>query len=339
MIENQRPLPESLERDNRRRFLGKLCLSAGFPALSGPIRAALADAPPAQSSNKPDAAMIPIVDTHVHLWDLKTFRLPWLAEEPALNRSYDWGDYRQAVEGQPLDKAVYLEVDVEPSQQTQEARAIVELCRSGKTAIKGAVISGRPASEGFAAYLRQFHADPEIKGLRQVLHGPGTPAGYCLDPKFVAGIRRLGDLGLSYDICIRPGELTDAARLVKECPGTSFILDHCGNPEVFGGDLSAWKRDIAKVAAEENVVGKVSGIIASAKGRKWTADDLAPIVNHVLEVFGPDRVMFGGDWPVCTLGAPLGVWIKTLQQIVAERSEADRRKLFHDNAVRVYRLS
>jgi L-fuconolactonase len=321
----------------RRRFLGG---SAAWAAVAGSIGNVLGDdRPAADSQTTKGTSMIPIVDTHVHLWDLKTFRLPWLAEEPALNRSYAWADYRQATVGYPLDKAVYMEVDVEPAQQTREARAIVELCRSGKTALKGAVISGRPSSDGFATYLDHFRADPEIKGLRQVLHGPGTPTGYCLDSKFVAGIRLLGDRGLSYDICIRPGELTDAARLAQECPGTSFILDHCGNATVFGGDRSAWKRDIAKVAEQKNVVGKVSGIIASTKGHKWTADDLAPIVNHVLEVFGPDRVVFGGDWPVCTLGAPLGDWVKTLQQIVADRSEADRRKLFHDNAVRVYRLT
>jgi L-fuconolactonase len=285
-----------------------------------------------------DSAMVPIVDTHVHLWDLKTFRLPWLGEAPELNRSYDWTDYREAIGDRPLDKAVYMEVDVEPSQQIQEARAIVELCRSGKTALKGAVISGRPASENFADYLDHFKFDPEIKGVRQVLHGPGTPARYCLDPHFLRGIRLLGERGLSFDICIRPEELTDAAKLAKECPDTSFILDHCGNAKVFGGKLDAWKADIAKVAEHSNVVGKVSGIIASTKGHRWKADDLAPIVNHVLKVFGPDRVVFGGDWPVCTLGAPLGTWVDTLRQIVADRSEADRRKLFHDNAVRVYRL-
>lgn len=323
----------------RRRFLGGLGASAALAASAGSVGNVLGDGrPAADSQTTKGAAMIPIVDTHVHLWDLKTFRLPWLAEEPALNRSYDWADYRQAIGGCPLDKAVYMEVDVEPAQQTLEARAVVELCRSGKTALKGVVISGRPSSDGFAAYLDHFRADPEIKGLRQVLHGAGTPAGYCLDPKFVAGVRLLGDRGWSFDVCIRPEELPDAARLARECPGTSFILDHCGNATVFGGDLSAWKRDIAKVAERKNVVGKVSGIIASTKGREWTADDLAPIVNHVLEVFGPDRVVFGGDWPVCTLGAPLGDWVKILQQIVADRSEVDRRKLFHDNAVRVYRL-
>ena len=178
-----------------------------------------------------------------------------------------------------------------------------------------------------------------IKGVRQVLHGSGTPPGYCLDDRFKKGVRLLGDLGLSFDLCMRPGELGDGARLIDACPGTNFILDHCGNAAVFAADLTPWKRDIAAVARRTNVSCKVSGIVASTKGRTWRPEDLAPIINHVLAEFGPDRVVFGGDWPVCTLGAPLAAWVKALREVVQDRSLADQRKLFHDNALRIYRLS
>jgi L-fuconolactonase len=235
-------------------------------------------------------------------------------------------------------KAIYMEVDVDPSQQEQEARTAVEMCRRGDTALAAAVISGRPASATFSEYLRSWAKEPAIKGLRQVLHGPGTPAGYCLQPDFVRGIRLLGELDLSFDLCMRPAELRDGAMLAEACPETRFILDHCGNAPVFGDNLSAWKREIAAVAARPNVFGKVSGIMASTRGRPWRPDDLAPIINHVLEVFGPDRVVFGGDWPVCLLGTPLAGWVAALREVVHDRNEAERRKLFHDNAVRVYRL-
>ena len=137
---------------------------------------------------------------------------------------------------------------------------------------------------------------------------------------------------------MRPGELRDGAKLAEACPETRFILDHCGNAPVFGGDLATWKKDIAAVAARQNVCGKVSGIVASTKGHAWRPDDLAPIINHVLEVFGPDRVVFGGDWPVCLLGSPLAGWVSALREVVRDRSEVDQWKLFHDNAERVYRL-
>src|SRR5205085_1325444 len=127
--------------------------------------------------------------------------------------------------------------------------------------------------------------------------------GYCLDKKFIRGVRLLGERGLSFDLCLRPGELLDGARLIGACPDTRFILDHCGNADVQAKDHSRWQKDLAAVAGHKNVVGKVSGIVASAQPGRWTPDDLAPIIRHTLEVFGPDRVMFGGDWPVCTAAA------------------------------------
>ena len=211
------------------------------------------------------------------------------------------------------------------------------MCRDRGNAFKGAVIGGRPADDGFDAYIEPLAKEPAVKGLRQVLHG-STPAGYCLQPAFIRGIRKLGELGLSFDLCMRHADLADAAKLIEAAPGTSFVLDHCGNPPIYD-DLTAWKRDVDRIAGLPNVVGKVSGIIASAKGRKWSPDDFAPVIRHMLEVFGPDRVLYGGDWPVCTFGAPLRDWFEALRQVTADLPEDRRRKLFHDNAIRVYRLT
>src|SRR5262249_22286486 len=145
------------------------------------------------------------------------------------------------------------------------------------------VVSGRPASNGFRKYVEQFKGNPYIKGIRQVLHGQSTPPGFCLDSTFVKGIQMLGDHGLRFDLCMRSGELPDAGKLIDACPGTQFILDHCGNAKVHNPDGKApdrtqWQRDLAAVAGRPNVVCKVSGIIASAKPGAWTSADLAPIV-------------------------------------------------------------
>jgi predicted TIM-barrel fold metal-dependent hydrolase len=281
----------------------------------------------------------PVVDTHQHLWNLKQFRLPWTAGNPAMNRDYTMRDYLAATAGIAIVKSVYLEVDVDPTQQQAEADYVAELCRRGEGPLAAAVISGRPAAENFRDYIRPFKGHPHIRGVRQVLHGESTPPGYCLQKSFVDGIRYLGELGLSFDICVRPGELPDAAQLIDACPGTLFILDHCGNADVQAKDNSTWQRDMAAVAKRKNVVGKVSGIVARATPGKWKPDDLAPIVNHTLEVFGPERVMFGGDWPVCTLGGTYRQWFDALRQIVSNRPEREQRQLFHDNAIRHYRLA
>jgi L-fuconolactonase len=281
----------------------------------------------------------PITDTHVHLWDLKALRLAWLKGAPTLNRSFLWDDYRKVSAGLNIVKAIYIEVDVDPSQQEQEAHSIAELCGRGETYLAGAVISGRPASERFAEYLRPLAKDPAIRGVRQVLHAAEPPPGFCLSPSFIRGIRLLGELEMSFDLCMRPGELSDWAKLIEACPSTQFVLDHCGNADVFAADLTPWKRGIAGIAERSNACCKVSGIVASTKGREWRADDLAPIINHVLDEFGPDRVVFGGDWPVCTLGTPLARWVEALLEVVRDRTPDDQRKLFHDNAKRVYRIN
>ena len=279
-----------------------------------------------------------IIDTHQHLWDLKTFKLPWIKEGAPLARSYLMSDYFKATEGLNIVKTIYMEVDLDPAQQQAEAEFVIETCMQADNPMVAGVISGRPALDGFAKYISQFKNSAYIKGVRQVLHNEGIPAGTCLDDKFIRGIRLLGEMDKSFDICLRPGELPDVAKLIDACPDTRFILDHCGNAKVPEKDRTQWKKDLAAVARRKNVVCKVSGIVASAEKGKWKAEDLAPIVNHVLDSFGPDRVMFGGDWPVCTLGATYREWLVALQSIVKERKREERMKLFHDNAVRVYNL-
>src|SRR5262249_61291851 len=126
-----------------------------------------------------------------------------------------------------------------------------------------------------------------------------------------------------------------------QCPNTRFILDHCGNANLkhTAAEREQWKKDMAEIARRKNLVGKVSGFIASAPVRgKWKLDELAPVVNHTLEVFGPDRVMFGGDWPVCTMTSTYRQWVEALKQIVKDRKDEEQKKLFHDNAVKFYGL-
>lgn len=324
-------MPES---SSRRQFL---CRSLAVLPLGAP--AALAAQARKGKNVTADPNALPIVDTHQHLWDLRKFRLPWLKGAGApLDRSYLPADYAAATAGLNVVKSVYMEVDVDPEQQVEEAEYVLKQCRRDDNTMVAAVISGRPASPGFGDYLRRFRGRREIKGVRQVLHGDGTPAGFCLQPDFIKGIRLLGELGMSYDLCMRSTELLDGAKLVDACPDTRFILDHCGNANVQATDRTQWERDLAAVARRRNVICKVSGIVASAKPGAWTAADLTPIVNHVLREFGPDRVIFGGDWPVCTRAATYRQWTDALKSIVRDRKPEEQRKLFHDNAVRFYGL-
>jgi L-fuconolactonase len=318
-------------RISRRQVLR--AITAGAVGLMGAEQVQSAPEEP-----KADAKTIPIVDTHQHLWDLKRFQLPWLEKNKKLARSFVMKDYLTATAGLNVVKAVYMEVDVDPKQQVAEAEYILDICRQDKSPTKAAVISGRPASKEFRQYIMRFKGNRYLKGVRQVLHVPGAPQGLCLSADFQRGLRVLDDMGLSFDLCMRSAELGDAVKLAEALPNLRFILDHCGNANVQAKERAQWQRDIARLAKCKNLVCKISGIVASARPEKWTADDLAPIVNHTLDSFGPDRVMFGGDWPVCTLTASFRQWVDALKSIVRQRKAEQQRKLFHDNAVRFYGL-
>ena len=291
-----------------------------------------------------------IIDTHQHLWDLSQIQPPWLqGASPILRRSYTNEDYARATEGLQV-RTVYMEVDVAPKDHILEADMVVAQCRARNTPMLGATIGGRPDAPDFTRYVRRFANLEPVKGLRQVLHGESTPPGHCLRPEFVRGVRTLGEQGLNFELTMRPTELQDGAKLTELCPGTRFVLDHCGNgdPKAFRPRLAPdlkrsstadeWKRGLDACARRSNVWCKISGIIASVPPGQWQAEDLAPVVNHCLNAFGPDRVFFGGDWPVCLLGGPLVSWVEALRQIVASRPATEQRKLWSRNALAFYKL-
>ena len=297
--------------------------------------------------------MQPIIDTHQHLWDLNRLRLPWLTGAPALQRSHLTSDYLAATAGLGVEKAVYMAVDVAPEQHSAEADMLIELCAQPDAPTAAAVIGGRPGSAAFPAYIRAYANEKAVVGVRQVLHVPEAVRGLCLTSQFIENIRLLGELVLCFDICVRPGALADGVELARRCPNTRFVIDHCGNadPYVVAGidtlpaddpfvhSREQWMGDMAALAGLPNTLCKISGVIARARPG-WTAADLAPTVNFCLDTFGFERVVFGGDWPVCTLGAgtSFAAWVHALQEIVAQRSPREQAALFHDNAAAFYAL-
>lgn len=281
---------------------------------------------------------IPIIDPHQHLWDFARFRPPWLKDVPALNKSHTMADYLKAAEGLNVVKTVYMEVDVDPRQQLEEAEYIIDTCDREKTPMVAGVVSGRPASPDFEKYARRFQGHPYILGVRQVIHVPDTPQGYCLQPNFVRSIRLLGELGLSFDLCMRHAELRDGMKLADLCPGTRFVLDHCGNPNILSSDSKQWKSDMVEFAKRDNVICKVSGIVAQVQPGMDKNKAVEPFVRHTIEAFGWKRVMFASDWPVCTLGATYKEWVEAAKYAVRDAKREEQMKLFHDNAKRFYRI-
>lgn len=286
-----------------------------------------------------------IIDTHQHLWDLKEFKLPWVEQltgkaKEILGRNYLLSDYAEATQGLQVKRAIYMEVDVAAEEQLKEAEFVTKVCAEGKTPMVAAVVSGRPAANGFKEYLDRLKDSKYIKGLRQVLHTPATPAKFCLEDKFIKGVQLLGERGLSFDLCVKNDQLAYAAELVDRCPQTRFILDHCGNPHNGTLDLERWRKALAMVAGAKNrnVMCKVSGLYANVTAEQWPAQKLAPIVRGVIDEFGWERVLFAGDWPVVNLGASFKVWVETVKQIVRRDKPENQARLFRDNAVNFYGL-
>lgn len=280
-----------------------------------------------------------IVDTHQHLWNRSQFTLPWVTKGSPLDADFGIPEYKKATAGVGNIRTVYMEVDVDPAQQLKEAEFVDGLCKDPESGMVAAVVSGRPASPGFSKWVDKLKTFSHIRGIRQVLHVKETPKGFCLGEDFVKGIRLLGEKDLSFDLCIRDVDLPETSRLVGLCQDTRFILDHCGNPDLKKSDLTPWKKELAEIAKHKNLVIKISGFLASAPARdQWKIEDVATIVNHCLDSFGPDRCIFGGDWPVVLLGSTLATWIETLKKVVANRPASEQAKLFYQNAERIYRL-
>ncbi|MBM80537.1 MAG: amidohydrolase [Planctomycetaceae bacterium] len=287
--------------------------------------------------------LVPIVDPHQHLWDLKLLKLPWLSGDnvQSINRDFLMKDYLEATKNVNVVKTVFMEVNVEESYQEKEADWVIEMCKADDNPMAGAVIGGYPHSDKFPDYVKKYAKNDYIKGIRTVLHDPDRKKGLCLEPKFVENIQLLGELGLSFDLCMRPDELLDGVKLAEKCPKTRFVVDHCGNMSVTSKDKKLrkkWRQGIKAAAGMENMVCKISGIIVTAD-KDWKASDLATNMSFCMDKFGEDRAYFAGDWPVCRLKATFEQWVNALKEITKDKSPGFRRKLFHDNAVKFYGLS
>ena len=281
---------------------------------------------------------IPIVDAHVHLWNPNQFSMPWLAGVPALNRPYGLQDYREQTQGLPIAGMVYVEVGVVPQLALHEARSVVELARDEPRL--QAIVAAAPVElgAGVRGHLEALVAlSPLIKGVRRNIQDEAE-ADFCLRPDFVEGVCLLAEFCLSFDLCIRHWQLPSVIELVRRCPGTVFILDHLGKPDIKRQLLDPWEANLRALAALPNVACKISGMVTEADHQHWQPANLEPFVNVVLEAFGEERVLFGSDWPVALLASSYQRWYETLQTLTAHLPFPVRGKLWAENAQRFYHI-
>lgn len=279
----------------------------------------------------------PIVDTHLHIWDLDRLRYPWLANVPPLNKNHLIGDYRRACGPVAVAKMVFLQCECDAAQFQQEADWVTEVAQSDSR-IRG-IVPWAPLEKGVAAEAELAHlaANPLIKGIRRIIQFEPDQE-FCLRPDFVCGVQLLPAYGLSFDLCINHTQLANTIKLVRQCEEVSFVLDHIGKPDIKAGRLDPWRAELKELAALPNVHCKLSGLVTEADHANWTPADLQPYIDHVIACFGFDRVMFGGDWPVSTQASDYPRWVNTLDAALRGASAADLRKLYVTNAETFYRI-
>ncbi|TPI48772.1 amidohydrolase [Mesorhizobium sp. B2-9-1] len=277
-----------------------------------------------------------IIDTHLHLIDQGALRYPWLSGVPALNRDFSYAEYAADARRSGIEAVLHMEVDVDPADIAAETARVKSIAGQAGSLLKGAIASCRPEEAGFEAYLETVKAEPFVKGFRRVLHV--VPDDLSEGALFRQNIKRLADTGLTFDLVVLPHQIPKAMALADLAPDVQFVLDHCGVPDIKGNAEHPWREHIEAIAQRPNVTAKISGVVAYADPATWTVETLRPYVEHTIRCFGWDRVIWGSDWPVCTLGGGLTTWVAATHALLAGASDSERTRLLSGNARRLWRI-
>jgi predicted TIM-barrel fold metal-dependent hydrolase len=278
-----------------------------------------------------------MIDTHLHLWNPAQFRYPWLDGIPSLNREFALAEYRGAADGE-ISASIFVECAASPDSCFDEARWALDFASDPANRIAGVVASVWPEREDFPGLLLALSRHPKLKGLRRVLHTESDELSQS--SLFRKNVALLAEHQLTFDLCVLERQLPMAIDLVDACPATQFVLDHCGVPDISSDSPDFWRAQISELARRPNVACKVSGLLLYAGETQRTAEGIFPWFSHVLEAFGWDRLVWGGDWPVCTLAVTLEQWIAVTHSLLdmASATPAQRSGFLDGNATTIYHL-
>ena len=277
-----------------------------------------------------------LIDTHLHVIDMARLDYPWLDNFEPLKRNYPVTAWETEARRCGITAALHMEVDVAEADIDAETAMVEDFMAQPESLVIGAISSCRPESNAFPAFLEAAQARKSIKGFRRVLHV--VPDLVSTTSLFRENLRRLSGTGLPFDICMLPHQLPLAMQLIDSAPDVQFVLDHCGVPGIKDKAIEPWASHITGIAKRPNVTVKISGVSAYGDAASWTVSDLRPFVEHCIAAFGWDRVVWGGDWPVVTLGSSLSTWVAATHALVSGASNDEKSKLFSVNAKRIWRI-
>ena len=273
-----------------------------------------------------------IIDAHQHFWRYSPEAYPWIGEPlRAIRRDYSPATLAPFL----ATLGIHGTVAVEARMHVSETTELLALARAHPF-IKG-VVGWIPLSDPrVGAVLDELATDPKLKGVRHVAQG--EPPGFLDAAAFNAGLREATARGLNFDICIYARQLPEATRLIDRHPRQVFVLDHIAKPVVQGPPPAEWCRQIGELARRPQVTCKFSGVVTEVPGWQWTPAALQPYFDVVLAAFGPSRLMFGSDWPVCLVASEYERWFRFVEACAAPLSAAERVRVLGGTAVAVYRL-
>jgi predicted TIM-barrel fold metal-dependent hydrolase len=278
-----------------------------------------------------------LFDTHLHLIYPEKLVYPWLKQIEALNMPSRYEEYEKIAQRVGIKGCLHMEVDVREDQIKEETLLINDLMLSSNRLIKGVISACRPENDDFPLLLEWIHNNPKIIGLRRVLHI--MPDNLSQESNFRDNVKRLTGTGLTFDLCVSQRQLSITNDLVDHCPGVTFILDHCGVPDIKSGEFVDWKLKILELSKRENVFCKVSGLIAYGDPISWTLDDIRPYFEQVVSAFGHKRIIWGSDSPVCNLGGSLETWVAATQALCSEWPISEKNALFWENAHKIWEIA
>ncbi len=277
-----------------------------------------------------------LIDTHVHLIDRQRLSYPWLDNVQALNHDASYVDYLRNCKQLGIDQSLHMEVNVAEDQMESESLFIKELMEQSGSQLTGAIAACCPENDDFPSYLERQQSRAWIKGFRRVLHVVDDELSR--GKQFRQHLALLSNTDYVFDICARADQLPIIVELIDALPDIQFVLDHCGVPDIKARELDPWRASMTEIAQRPNIVGKVSGVIAYGDGKNWSLDDIRPFVEHTVEVFGADRVVWGSDSPVCTLGGSLASWVAATRHLFGQYSENERDHMYYKNAQRIWKI-
>jgi L-fuconolactonase len=272
------------------------------------------------------------------MWDLAVRDQPWTADPAVadvLNRTFTLDDLTPLSSAAGIDASVLVQT-ITVSAETPEFLALADGSPLVQAVTGWTDLTASDVTETLQA-LREGHGGRWLKGIRHQVQGEPDP-NWLVRADVLRGLNAVGEAGLVYELLTYPHQLPAAIEAARKLPGTSFVLDHCSKPPITTGELEPWATRLRELAALPNVTCKLSGLVTEAS-KDWTVHDLRPYVDTVLDAFGPERLMFGSDWPVCLLHASYAQVVAATEELLDGLSETEQDAVWGDTAARVYGIT